>query len=413
MIEEKLVMLIDDEIEGSLILSEALAAYGYECIVFDNPEEALQQCAWLPPDAIVTDLEMPQMNGIRFCEAVHEKLGSEAPPIILLSGVGQQEAIERAFEAGASDYVTKPAAAGLISVKLKQVTTGRNSRTLPRNNKVPLRLGDYIVESELGRGGMGVVYKARNLVSNSQAAVKIFISGKDNLTSLLRFRREIDLLVTLKHKNLIQVYESGRCKDVFYYAMELITGGTLADLIDNLGSIPAVDLTTILLGITDALIVVHEQNLIHRDIKTANILICKQRGAILSDFGLSKSRNDHQLTASNQIVGTPHFMSPEMIRGDEVDARSDLFSLGMVALEMLLGGPVFTVENSYQVMHNISEAQYPSAHSVSKASDYPSQLLEVVDKLLKSDVKERYQSAAELKEDLVELRQNLGAKTVL
>lgn len=407
MSEEKTVMLIDDEITGSLILSEALSVYGYDCVVFDNPTEALDQCAWLPPDAIVTDMEMPQMTGIEFCRALRDRLGNEMPPVILLSGVSNQETIEEAFKAGAVDYVTKPAAAGLISVKLKQATGGRNSTSFPKPDRQPIRLGDYVIEREIGRGGMGVVYRARNQVTNKVSAIKTFLSGSDNLISLLRFRREIDLLVTLKHKNLIQVYESGRFKEVFFYSMEYIEGGTLGDVIDKVGALPALDIVTILLCMADALAVVHNQDLIHRDIKTANILMCPERGAILSDFGLSKAKNDHQLTASNQIVGTPHFMSPEMIVGGEIDARSDLFSLGMVALEMLMGGPVFEYENSYQIMRCISESQYPKAQDIECAKDYPLELLKVVDKLLERNIKDRIQSAEELRTSLIAIREDL------
>lgn len=411
MSEEKTVMLIDDEVTGSLILSEALSVYGYDCVVFDNPTEALDQCAWLPPDAIVTDMEMPQMSGIEFCRALRDRLGNEMPPVILLSGVSNQETIEEAFQAGAVDYVTKPAAAGLISVKLKQATSGRNSKGFPKHDRQPVRLGDYIIEKEIGRGGMGVVYRARNQVTNQISAIKTFLSGSDNLISLLRFRREIDLLVTLKHKNLIKVYESGRFKEVFFYSMEFIEGGTLADVIDKMGSLPALDAVTILMCMAEALAEIHNQDLIHRDIKTANILMCPRRGAILSDFGLSKAKNDHQLTASNQIVGTPHFMSPEMICGGEIDARSDLFSLGMVALEMLMGGPVFDSENSYQIMRCISESQYPSALNIMTANNYPRELLEVVDQLLAKNITDRTQSAEQLHSQLQSIQENLKQTT--
>jgi serine/threonine protein kinase len=405
MTDMKTVMLIDDDFENSMILSEALELYGYDCIVFQNPVDALDQCSWLPPDAIIVDFEMPQMTGVEFCKGIHERLELETPPVILLSGVSDKERIELAFEVGVTDYVLKPAAAGLLSVKLKQAMLGRKSRSFPMVHCVPKKLGQYTILEELGRGGMGVVYKAICPDREGAVAVKTLLSQSDNLMSLLRFRREIDLLVSLSHPNLIKIYDTGRVKDVFYYSMELIDGPALSQLIDTNGSMTPADVTAILQCMAHALDVVHKQGLIHRDVKTANILICPRRGGILCDFGLSKSDKDKQLTKSNHIVGTPHFMSPELIQGKPIDNRSDLFSLGMVALEMIAGGTIFDTDNTYKIMHRISEGQFPSAHTVAEQLDYPSELLDVIDKLLKINPDERFPTALDLSETLYGLEE--------
>lgn len=387
------IIIIDDDPDSLEMLSDALELQGFDALPFSDPIDAMQQCLWLPPDAIVLDFDMPRMNGLDFVKELASQLGKEAPPMIMLSGAEEESVITEALKYGAMDYLVKPAAIGLLCAKLRQATTSkRNSRSVPALDRIPKRIGRYIVIKELGRGGMGVVYKAIHPNQPEPVAIKTMIGGEGNLDGLLRFRREIDLLVTLNHPNLIQIHDTGRSRDVFYYVMEYIAGQTLRERI-NRGPASAAEIARVLHPLAGALAHIHAQGLVHRDLKPSNVLFCPKRGPILSDFGLSKSERDHQLTGTNQVVGTPHFMSPEMIRGDPVDSRADLFSLGMIALEMLLGADLIPSDNSYTVMRAVADGDFPHASRVAEITgqEVPRAFISVVDRLVALAPQDRYE----------------------
>jgi serine/threonine protein kinase len=219
------------------------------------------------------------------------------------------------------------------------------------------RLGQYTLEHKIGEGGMGEVYRARHALLRRPTAIKLLSGKQISEEQTRRFEKEVRLTASLTHPNTISIYDYGRTPEgIFYYAMELLDGITLEQLVERHGTQTPNRVIHILLQICGALREAHEAGLIHRDIKPANVVLCCRGGLFdivkVLDFGLVKqiSNAPASLSDTGAIVGTPLFMSPEEISSPEsVGARSDLYSLGAVAYYLLAGAPVFEGRNVIEV----------------------------------------------------------------
>ncbi|HEY2252449.1 MAG TPA: serine/threonine protein kinase, partial [Planctomycetaceae bacterium] len=213
------------------------------------------------------------------------------------------------------------------------------------------QLGQYKLEAKIGQGAMGVVYRGHHAMLRRPTAIKLLDVEKTTEVSIARFEREVRLTSQLSHPNTISIYDFGRTPEgIFYYAMEMLDGINLDKLVEEAGPLPEGRVIYLLMQLCGSLNEAHGLGLIHRDVKPANIMVCRLGGmfdvAKLLDFGLVKAVDAKQeagLTAANAVMGTPLYMSPETVTGSEnVDARSDLYSLGCVGYFLLTGTTVFS-----------------------------------------------------------------------
>ncbi len=212
------------------------------------------------------------------------------------------------------------------------------------------RLGQYTLESKLGEGGMGVVYRARHGMMRRPTAIKLLKPEQTAEANLKRFEREVQLTARLTHPHTITIFDYGRTPDgVFYYAMELLDGAALDRVVSASGPLPAARVVHVLYDVAGALTEAHDAGLVHRDIKPANIILCRQGGmddfSKVVDFGLVKDLErgaDAGLTRADVVAGTPLYLAPEAVRAPEtVGPLSDLYSLGAVGYFALTGTNVF------------------------------------------------------------------------
>jgi serine/threonine-protein kinase len=266
------------------------------------------------------------------------------------------------------------------------------------------RLGQYVLERKLGEGGMGEVYRARHGMMRRPSAIKLLRADRAGEINLHRFEREVQLTARLTHPNTITIFDYGRTHDgVFYYAMELLDGATLQNIVAVDGAQPAGRVVRILAMACGALTEAHGIGLIHRDIKPANIMLCTQGGerdvVKLLDFGLVKEfevDRNVKLTGASVVVGTPQYMAPESILDpSSVDARADIYALGAVAYYLLAGIDVFDGKSMVEIcsQHLHQEPKPPSSRGVA----IPADLEAVVLNCLSKDPNRRPQSADELR----------------
>ncbi|MBW1906614.1 MAG: serine/threonine protein kinase [Deltaproteobacteria bacterium] len=246
-------------------------------------------------------------------------------------------------------------------------------------------LGQYQLEHKLGEGAMGVVYQATHGMLKRPTAVKLLRPELGGREVHDLFRREVQLTATLKHPHTIRIYDYGRTPEgLFYYAMELLDGASLQDIVDATGPQPAPRVVRILRDVAHALDEAHSVGLIHRDVKPGNIMLARQGGSYVVkvlDFGLVKRLSDEDAPGrhdTRSIQGTPHYLSPEGVNTpNEVDARSDLYSLGAVGYYLLTGRPVFEGDTVYDVcMQHVQAA--PPPMSEARGEPVPKQLEQLI-----------------------------------
>lgn len=263
------------------------------------------------------------------------------------------------------------------------------------------RVGPYLLQNQIGAGGMGRVYRARHLASGGWCAVKL-LPGTASERDKRRFEREARLSARLSHPNTIAVYDQGRCPDgTLYYAMELVEGVTLRELVERAGPQPAERVIPILLQLCAALDQVHGKGLVHRDVAPDNILLTQgDRGddnIKLLDFGLVKQLGTEGALDATSVVGTPLYISPEAISTPEaVDARSDLYGVGAVAYFLLTGAPVFPGDNVIEVCSHHLHSEPPRLSSHAVPGGTTPELESVVLDCLAKDPRQRPPSAAVL-----------------
>ncbi|HSE00226.1 MAG TPA: serine/threonine-protein kinase [Burkholderiales bacterium] len=268
-------------------------------------------------------------------------------------------------------------------------------------SKAPLkRLGRYRLLAELGRGAMGIVYRAQDPSLNRTVAVKSIILMDDPTTRSdyeARFLQEAKAAGGLNHPNLVTIHDVGREGDVAYMAMELLEGTELRALMAR-GRVPLPFALDVLAQAADGLAHAHEHGVVHRDIKPGNIMVVHDRIAKIMDFGIARVRASDVKTQTGAILGSPRYMSPEQVTGQPADLRSDIFSLGVVLYELVTGEPPFTAPTVTQLMHQVATAT-PRPPSATNPA-VPAMLDLIVARALQKLPAERYQSAAEFASDL-------------
>ena len=264
-------------------------------------------------------------------------------------------------------------------------------------------ISHYEILSELGRGGMGVVYKARDLDLERTVAIKFLpqhLSGDEEARR--RFLHEARAASAHDHANIGVIHEVGRTDDgQTFIVMAYYEGETLRERIDR-GGLTVDETLEIVSQVASGLARAHENGIVHRDIKPSNIIITRDREVKIIDFGLAKLTDRTKLTREGSTLGTAAYMNPEQATGTELDARSDIFSLGTILYEMLSGERPFRGEHEAALLYSIvHEEPKPLPGGVTEASPG---LQEMVDRALAKDVEKRFQSAGDLGQALEAVR---------
>ncbi|HEY5993881.1 MAG TPA: protein kinase [Gallionellaceae bacterium] len=264
------------------------------------------------------------------------------------------------------------------------------------------QLGRYEVFEELGRGSMGIVYRAKDPLIDRFVAIKVI-----NLESLnnpqiqdyeVRFHHEAKSAGRLNHPNIFTIHDMGKCGDVAYIAMEMLEGRELREMIDCKGGISvgqALDITT---QVAHGLAYAHQRGVAHHDIKPANIMVVDGRRVKIADFGLAQVSPSPVRTPGGSVMGSPLYMSPEQVQAQALDTRSDIFSLGVILYEMLTQRPPFLGADAGEVMRQIVMHTPPPPGTIN--TKVPKMLDRIVEKCLEKNPGARYQDAGELADDL-------------
>jgi serine/threonine-protein kinase len=241
---------------------------------------------------------------------------------------------------------------------------GGQPQSAARGRTLPARLGRYAIINELGKGAMGVVYRARDPMINREVALKSIplaaeFEGEELEQARLKFFREAEMAGRLSHPHIVTIYDAGEHDGTAYIAMELLRGVHLVEYTDPARLLPPAIAIEIIARLSGALNYAHEQSVVHRDIKPANIMFDAAGGELkITDFGIARL-TDSGRTRTGIVLGTPSFMSPEQLQGRPVTGHSDLFSLGVTLYQMLAGQLPFRADSMPALMLKIAHEAHP------------------------------------------------------
>ena len=263
-------------------------------------------------------------------------------------------------------------------------------------------IGDYEILGPLGKGGMGAVYRVRNVISDRVEAMKEVLPGREQTPDLAeRFLREIRVHAALQHPNITQLFTAFRRDQHLLMIMELVEGVNLEEIVQR-GPMPAGEAVACMAQTLDALDYAHAHGVIHRDIKPANIVVLPDGVVKLLDFGIARGESDRRLTLSGMVIGSLSYMSPEQVGGQSVDGRSDVYSVGVTLYQALTGTLPFHGGSQYDVMH--AQRFLTPAAPVTLNPQIPAGLSEAIMRSLEKDPANRFQTAADFRSSLAPFR---------
>jgi serine/threonine protein kinase/tetratricopeptide (TPR) repeat protein len=259
--------------------------------------------------------------------------------------------------------------------------------------------GRYEILQLLGEGGMGAVYKARDRELDRFVALKIIHPDLANRPGVLqRFKQELILARKVTHKNVIRIFDLGEADGIKFISMDYIDGQDLKSMLKQKGKFAPEEAVTIVAQVCRALQAAHAEGVIHRDLKPQNIMLDKQGTVIVMDFGIARSMETPGMTTTGMLVGTPEYMSPEQAKGEKVDARSDLFTLGIIFYELLTGDTPYRAETALATM--LKRTQERARPPAERVPEIPRYVNDVVVRCLEIKPELRYQKAVDILQDL-------------
>jgi len=270
------------------------------------------------------------------------------------------------------------------------------------------KLGRYEINSELGQGAMGVVYKATDPLIDRIVAIKTINLGlaqeeKEEYEG--RFYQEAKAAGRLSHPNIVTIYDVGKSGDVAYIAMEFLQGREIREILDEGQALAVSQVLDITYQIALGLAYAHEHGIVHRDVKPSNIMMIRDGHIKITDFGIARMESASVRTQTGMVLGSPKYMSPEQVMGKLIDQRSDIFSLGVMLYEMLTSKAPFVGENVNAIMYQTLNGVPPPPSLVN--TGIPEMLNFIVAKALAKSMDDRYQNARDLANDLRTCRENL------
>jgi eukaryotic-like serine/threonine-protein kinase len=294
-----------------------------------------------------------------------------------------------------------------MGLSLNALTGGIASTASNSHTKVIASFGDYELLDEIARGGMGIVYKARQVTLNRVVAVKVLLFGRFSSDAFVkRFRIEAEAAASLQHPNIVAIHEVGEHDGQHYFSMDYVEGHSLAELVRE-KPLPARQAAAYLKTVAEAIHYAHGRGVLHRDLKPSNVLIATEGNPRVTDFGLAKrigmpevEIQNSELTLSGQVLGSPNFMPPEQADGKhrQLTPASDVYSLGALLYHLLTGRPPFLADSIPATLRLVSETEPVAPRLL--APDVPRDLQIICLKCLEKDPRSRYATARELAEEL-------------
>lgn len=279
---------------------------------------------------------------------------------------------------------------------------------------MPLKIGSlidsrYRITARIGHGGMAEVYEANDMINRRTVAIKLIREDvMNNPVNLVRFKNEATIAASLNHPNIVKVFNHGTVDGVPYIANEYIKGQNLKEVLDFRSSLPINEAMDYMIQLASALSYAHKHGIVHRDVKPDNLYVMGDGTIKLGDFGIAQSEQKKENDDSeSEIVGSVHYMAPEITAGKSATAQSDIYSAGVTFYELITGHVPFNKEKAVDIAVAHIKERFPSPKIY--LPNCPKEVEHIIFKCVKKNLKERYQNADELYNDLIDLKNNPNA----
>jgi CheY-like chemotaxis protein len=351
------ILVVDDLPANRDLMSRRLERSGFRVLTAGSGAEALEAVRQSGVDMVLLDIMMPGMTGLDVLRTLRATRSSAALPVLMVTAKTDSEDVVEALALGANDYITKPVdfpvALERIKKELRMTQALRTEAAAAVEPRSPAQAvpgsvlgGRYRLDTMVGGGSFGTVFRARHLELNRDVAVKILAtSAGTDPEALARFKREGDSACRVQHPNAVAVYDLAvNPGGVAYLVMELLEGRSLEKELEESGPLGPVRCAEIVVPVCSALSAAHAVGVVHRDIKPSNVFLCRSpRGEVtkILDFGIAKLASEsaigQSLTIDGSLLGTPAYMAPERFRRGPYGPKSDVYSVGVMLYEMLAG----------------------------------------------------------------------------
>jgi CheY-like chemotaxis protein/tRNA A-37 threonylcarbamoyl transferase component Bud32 len=418
------ILYVDDDADLALITAASLMAENHDVTVINEGPEGWSILKSNQYELVILDWDMPSLNGIEILQLM--RTAGDTTPVIMLTGRTRLDDKMQGLDTGANDYLTKPFEVGELLARIRaalrtKVAAPPPPKPLGANNEHVLNRANltgtalaarFEFVDVLGEGGVAIVFKARHPQLDKFVAIKMLQGSELSEEDKARFESEARIVSKLDHPNIVTVYDYGVTeRKQPYMVMELVDGPSLRAILEEHEYVTVDEALPILLAITEGLAYAHDYGVLHRDIKPDNVVLKQELNhqpiPRILDFGLAKllqmnAPKSANLTQAQQIVGSPAYMSPEQVRLQSVDERSDIYSFGCLMFEVLTGYAPFLGDNPLEIALKHVEENPLTLGEVRPelVTTFPPVLEHLIGRALEKDPAKRFQTIRELQEEL-------------
>ncbi len=399
------ILIVEDDFAFRNFMIETLNTFDYDISDVEDVNKAVKVLTDRKIDLVVSDVNMPGKSGIELLAEINRKWPEI--PVLIITGMPRIESAVECIKLGAFDYISKPFDLVQFSKTIKQALDHSNSVGSISNAKTvhsqnTRTLAGFTVIKTIGEGSMGIVFLAEKENEQRQYALKIVkasLSEERNKKLIARFFNEVEVISKLNHPNIIKIYNHGYAEEeqIPYYVMQYIEGDSLKQHCNSKSKLNLNQKLKIIQKIACALEATHKLGIYHRDIKPDNVLLDTNHNVKLMDFGIAHLPGSN-ITLTQQALGTPAYISPEAINSPKTDHRSDIYSLGSLSYELLLGKRPFHGDTFFEIAHKIQNER--PKHPRKIKSQISESVINILAKMLKKDPNCRYQTVSEIIDDI-------------
>ncbi|HOK04440.1 MAG TPA: protein kinase [Victivallales bacterium] len=411
------IIISDDDRVSLLVLKNIVDFLGHEAVPCSNGQEAIEEFQKLPADLILLDVNMPIMNGIEACKKIRQLPGGGTVPIIMISGLDDEEDVIHGLNAGANDYLLKPVKDSHLLAKMKiflRMSSLHNSDFELAKNHVVFA-DKYKIKKLLGYGSHSIVFLADDIsCENRKIALKLFKETSNIAEIFNSFAQTAQNLKEIDCNYILKTYDYGKCDNRLFVAMEYAEQGDISKILRSRTFYQSESLK-LGIHISNAIAKIAEKSIVHFDIKPQNIMLNTKKDFLLADFGVASPKASMTISINKEIWGSPAYMPPEYLSGDEIYPElSDIYSLGITLYESISGANPFYSERAVNSMISQLNLTPPSLSEVD--SRIHPLLSDIIDKMLSKNPEKRPRAKEiinEFSKLLVEIEKNTVADICL